>query len=59
MILKELVKNIEEDQNSIDFRDAVPWAYPEIITRPMDLKLVKRTLLKYKYKKYDDFFKDL
>ena len=35
-MLKELVKSIEDDNNSIDFRD-----YPEIITRPPEAKIQK------------------
>ena len=33
--------------------------YPEIIKKPMDLATCRKSLSKGKYKKYEDFFKDL
>jgi hypothetical protein len=33
--------------------------YPEIIKKPMDLKTCRKNLTKGKYKKYDEFFKDI
>ena len=56
---------IEEDPKSYEFREPVAWKelgltdYPEIIKKPMDLRSVRKNLSKNKYKKYDEFFRDV
>lgn len=63
--LKEILNEIEDDPKSYEFREAVPWKelglndYPEIIKKPMDLKTVRQKLIKTKYPKYEDFFRDV
>jgi hypothetical protein len=43
----------------------VPWKelgltdYPEIIKKPNDLKSCRKNLVKGKFKRYEDFFKDI
>ena len=63
--LKEIINEIEDDPKSYEFREPVPWRelglndYPEIIKKPMDLKSARSKLVKQKYGKYEDFFKDV
>jgi hypothetical protein len=63
--LKECLNQIEEDPKSYEFREPVPWKelgltdYPEIIKKPMDLRSVRKNLSKGKYKKFEDFFRDI
>lgn len=63
--LKECLNNIEEDPKSYEFREPVAWKelgltdYPEIIKKPMDLKTVRKNLSKGKYKRFEDFFRDI
>lgn len=63
--LKEVLNEIEDDPKSYEFREPVPWRelglndYPEIIKKPMDLKSCRNKLIKQKYVRYEDFFKDL
>jgi hypothetical protein len=63
--LKECLNDIEEDPKSYEFREPVPWKelgltdYPEIIKKPMDLRTVRKNLGKGKYKRYEDFFRDV
>eukprot|EP00347_Sterkiella_histriomuscorum_P019573 403341119 len=63
--LKEVINQVEEDQQSYEFREPVDWKtlgltdYPEIIKKPMDLSTLRKNLAKGKYKKYEEFFKDL
>ena len=63
--MKEILNNIEEDPKSYEFREPVPWKelglldYPEIIKKAMDLQTCRKHLSKGKYKRYEDFFKDL
>lgn len=33
--------------------------YPEIIKKPMDLSTARKNLSKGKYRKYEEFFRDL
>jgi len=33
--------------------------YPEIIKKPMDLSTLRKNLVKGRYKKFEDFFRDL
>lgn len=60
--LKQLFTAIEQDPNSYEFRDPVPWKdlglndYPEIIKRPMDLSSARKNLVKSKYKSYQELF---
>ena len=48
--LKDCLNHIEEEPNSYDFREPVPWKelglndYPEIIKKPMDLRTVRKNL---------------
>jgi hypothetical protein len=44
---------------NLKFIDLGLTDYPEIIKRPMDLASVRKSLAKGKYKKYEDFFKDI
>ena len=59
------MNDIEEDPKSFEFREAVPWKelglndYPEIIKRPMDLRTCRKNLVKGKFKRYEDYFKDI
>lgn len=63
--LKDIINEIEDDPKSYEFREPVPWKelglndYPEIIKKPMDLKTARTKLIKSKYSKYEDFFKDV
>lgn len=63
--LKECLNNIEEDPKSYEFREPVAWKelgltdYPEIIKKPMDLKTVRKNLGKGKYRRFEDFFRDI
>lgn len=63
--LKECLNEIEEDPKSYEFREPVPWKelgltdYPEIIKKPMDLRTVRKNLGKGKYKRYEDFFREI
>lgn len=63
--LKQCLNEIEEDPKSYEFREPVPWKelgltdYPEIIKKPMDLRTVRKNLAKGKFKKFEDFFRDL
>ena len=63
--LKEIINAIEEDPKSYEFRDPVPWKdlglldYPEIIKKPMDLQTARKQLTKGKYRRYEEFFRDL
>jgi hypothetical protein len=63
--LKECLNEIEEDPKSYEFREPVPWKelgltdYPEIIKKPMDLRTVRKNLAKNKFKRYEDFFRDV
>ena len=63
--LKDVLNDIEDDPKSYEFREAVPWKelglndYPEIIKKPMDLRTVRKNLVKTKYKRYEDFFRDI
>jgi hypothetical protein len=63
--LKECLNDIEEDPKSYEFREPVPWKelglsdYVEIIKKPMDLRTVRKNLGKGKYKRYEDFFRDV
>ena len=63
--LKEILNQIEEDPKSYEFREPVPWKefglldYPEIIKKPMDLQTCRKHLTKGKYRKYEDFFRDI
>lgn len=63
--LKDVLNDIEEEAKSYEFREAVPWKelglndYPEVIKQPMDLKTCRSKLVKQKYKRYEDFFKDV
>ena len=63
--LKKMFEEIEEDPNSYEFRDPVPWKdlglndYPEIIKRPMDLSTCRKNMVKQKYKNYTELFNDL
>ena len=63
--LKKMFEEIEEDPNSYEFRDPVPWKdlglndYPEIIKRPMDLSTCRKNMVKQKYKSYSELFNDL
>lgn len=63
--LKQCLNDIEEDPKSYEFREPVPWKelgltdYPEIIKKPMDLRTVRKNLAKGKFKRFEDFFRDL
>ena len=63
--LKECLNHIEEDPKSYEFREPVPWKelgltdYPEIIKKPMDLRTVRKNTGKGKYRRYEDFFRDV
>mmetsp|Transcript_17466 Transcript_17466/g.29392 ORF Transcript_17466/g.29392 Transcript_17466/m.29392 type:complete len:262 (-) Transcript_17466:44-829(-) len=63
--LKKVLQDVEEDPKSYEFREPVPWKelgltdYPEIIKKPMDIKTVRKSLVKGKYKRYEDFYRDL
>ncbi|CDW88525.1 bromodomain containing protein [Stylonychia lemnae] len=63
--LKEIINGIEDDPQSYEFREPVDWKnlgltdYPEIIKKPMDLSTLRKNLVKGRYKKYEDFFKDI
>ena len=64
-ILKEALNAIEEDPKSYEFREPVAWKelgltdYPEIIKKPMDLRTVRKNLSKGKYKRFEDFFREV
>lgn len=63
--LKDVLNEIEEDPKSYEFREPVPWKelgltdYPEIIKKPMDMRTVRKNLAKCKYKRFDDFFREI
>ena len=63
--LKEVLNEIEEDPKSFEFREPVPWKdlgltdYPEIIKKPMDLRTVRKNLSKGRYKRYDEFYREI
>lgn len=63
--LKECLNDIEEDPKSYEFREPVPWKelgltdYPEIIKKPMDLRTIRKNLSKGKYKRFEDFYRDV
>ena len=63
--LKEVINEIEDDPKSYEFREPVPWRelglndYSDIIKKPMDLKSARNKLIKQKYSKYEDFFRDV
>ena len=64
-LLKDVLSEIEDDPKSYDFQEPVPWKelgltdYPEIIKKPNDLKSCRKNLVKGKFKRYEDFFKDI
>ena len=54
-----MLNEIEDEPKSYEFREPVPWKelglsdYPEIIKKPMDLRTVRKNLVKSRYKTYD------
>jgi hypothetical protein len=61
--LKDVLNEIEDEPKSYEFREPVPWKelglsdYPEIIKKPMDLRTVRKNLVKSRYKTYDNFYR--
>jgi len=63
--LKEVLNEIEDEPKSYEFREPVPWKelglsdYPEIIKKPMDLRTVRKSLIKMRYKTFEGMFRDI
>ena len=57
-----MVSEIEEEPKSYEFREPVPWKelgltdYPEIVKNPMDLRTVRKSLAKNRFRTFDDCF---